>query len=96
MQIWTNVANLDKLMLEYEFIDNKLYSIESLPNEEPDARIEQNEKEDYFEVYLGKRKIKLDYYEAHQMFLLLLADISSDQLFNLKVKLIEAKTIKEI
>jgi hypothetical protein len=96
MQIWTNEASEDKLRLEYEFIDNKLYSADLSTDEKPEAKIEQNKKEDCFNILLEDKKIKLNYLEAHHLFLLLLCEITLNEDFKLKVQIIEPKIIKEI
>ena len=47
-------------------------------------------------IKLEDKKIKLNYLEAHHLFLLLLCEITLNEDFKLKVQIIEPKIIKEI
>lgn len=91
MQIWTNESNVNKMSLEYEFNNGKL-----LPAggnwliDHPLATIVNNKDKDQYEISLEGKKIKLDYAEAHHVFLLLLMENDT------RVKLLDATVVKSI
>jgi len=97
MQIWTNEASMGAVLPEYHFENGKLYSFEKGLDASHIAEIIDDVDDSKYIINIGSKKIKLDYYEAHQLFLMLLCDMTErEKMFNMKIKLVESKTIKEI
>lgn len=97
MQIWTNEAAMGGLLPEYLYEEGKLYSFEDGLNEDHIAEITDETDKDRYVIKIGSKKINLDYYEAHQLFLMLLCDMTEkEKAFRMKIRLVESKTIKEI
>jgi hypothetical protein len=91
MQIWTNESNLEKMALEYELLYGKLMPAgKSWLIDTPLGEIVNNTNKDRYEINLEGTKIKLDYGQAHYLFLLLLTENTT------KVKLLETTIIQSL
>jgi hypothetical protein len=91
MQIWTNDQNLEKMALEYEFVNGKLMPAgKSWLIDIPLGEIINNTDKDRYEINVEGTKIKLDYGQAHYLFLMLLAENTT------KVKFLETTVVKSI
>jgi len=92
MQIWTNEIDLDKMELHYEFTNGFLLPAgRSWLINTPLLEIIDNQDKSIYEISIeGGKKIKLDYGQAHHLFLALFAMNES------KVKILETTVVKSI
>ena len=92
MQIWTNDANVTKMAFEYEYIDGRLMPAgKDWLIHTPLVEIIDNQDKSIYEISIeGGKKMKLDYAQAHHLFLVLFAMNDS------RVKLIETTVLKSI
>jgi len=91
MQIWTNDQNLEKMALEYELVNGKLLPAgKNWLIDTPLGEIINNTDKDRYEINVEGIKIKLDYGQAHYLFLMLLAENKT------KVKFLETTVVKSI
>lgn len=88
MQIWTNEADLKKMALEYLFEDGVL----KFPDTNREVCIIEDDNMYNYKIDLGGKKIKLDYADAHYLFLALLAQYIKEGTSRIEVK--RTKTIK--
>ena len=91
MQIWTNEIDLERMSLQYELVNGKLMPAgKNWLIDTPLAEIVNNTEKDRYEINLEGTKIKLDYSQAHHLFLVLLAENTT------RIKLMEATVIKSL
>lgn len=90
MQIWTNEADLKGMNLEYELIDGKLISCGAEWGCRREVGSIYDDGDMYYNITVNDKSIKLDYAEAHYLFLMLLKENET------KVQFAETKIVKSI